>query len=230
MVQLLVPVQWLSFLKRPIPTLVAVQSALLGLVLGFAAARLMNALRIYRTAGCIPSELIARKGTIRGRVIAVADGDTIRIRHMPFLRTGRWHKRRKSEDTIQVRIAAVDSPELPHMGKPGQPLAEEAKQMAADLSLNRVVRVKLFARDQYSRVVGMVYVSSFRLFPLRFHFNLSIEMLRRGLAVVYRQGGAEYGGMLKEFEMEEKKAKRARKGVWKQKDFQLPGDFKSAHK
>merc|ERR1719193_2299422 len=114
---------------------------------------------------------------------------------------------------MQVRIAAVDAPETAHFGAKGQPFGEEATQYVKDLVLGKVVKLQLFSRDQYSRVVAMVHYPDFRLFPPRRRSNLSLELLRKGLGVVYRQGGAQYGGMLEEFERVEKEAKRKKRGL-----------------
>mmetsp|Transcript_68486 Transcript_68486/g.222930 ORF Transcript_68486/g.222930 Transcript_68486/m.222930 type:complete len:100 (-) Transcript_68486:83-382(-) len=55
-------------------------------------------------------------------------------------------------------------------------------------------------------------------------------MLRAGMAVVYREGGAQYDGMMKQYELAEQGAIKAKKGVWSQKNFQKPSEFKAQHK
>mmetsp|Transcript_63268 Transcript_63268/g.137643 ORF Transcript_63268/g.137643 Transcript_63268/m.137643 type:complete len:347 (+) Transcript_63268:58-1098(+) len=201
-----------------------------GLFLGFAVAKLMHRLRTYRTADMIPSDLIRRHASIKGRVLSVADGDTLRIRHMPVLRRGFWAKRRLSDDTISVRIAGVDTPETAKLGNPGQPFGSEAKALTEKLVKGKVVHCKLLSRDQYNRVVCTVEYSSPRLFPPRLRANLSKELLKRGLAVVYRGGGAEYGGHERSYERLEKTAKAAKRGVWSQENFETPAEYKAKNK
>jgi len=230
-----VTVRFAKPLQAHVPMWMAASLTLLGFAAGFATAKFLNTLRVFRTAGCIPAEMVASQAWITGRVINAADGDGFRIRHMPLFPVfpwgGYWTKRRTSDDTIQVRICAADAPELPHMGKPGQPFGEEAKRHLEKLVLNRVVRVKMLSRDQYNRIVGLVLIPKYE-FPMPWFFNknLSIEMLRAGMAVVYREGGAQYDGMMKQYELAEQGAIKAKKGVWSQKNFQKPSEFKAQHK
>eukprot|EP00446_Apocalathium_sp_SHHI-4_P013562 CAMPEP_0177202504 /NCGR_PEP_ID=MMETSP0367-20130122/27323_1 /TAXON_ID=447022 ORGANISM="Scrippsiella hangoei-like, Strain SHHI-4" /NCGR_SAMPLE_ID=MMETSP0367 /ASSEMBLY_ACC=CAM_ASM_000362 /LENGTH=379 /DNA_ID=CAMNT_0018651085 /DNA_START=159 /DNA_END=1298 /DNA_ORIENTATION=- len=221
-----VTVRFAKPLQAHVPMWMAASLTLLGFAAGFATAKFLNTLRVFRTAGCIPAEMVASQAWITGRVINAADGDGFRMRHMPlFPWGGYWKKRRTSDDTIQVRICAADAPELPHMGKPGQPFGEEAKRHLEKLVLNQVVRVKMLSRDQYNRIVGLVLIPG-----LLRNKNLSVEMLRAGMAVVYRQGGAQYDGKMKQYELAEQGAIKAKKGVWSQKNFQKPSEFKAQHK
>mmetsp|Transcript_46099 Transcript_46099/g.139753 ORF Transcript_46099/g.139753 Transcript_46099/m.139753 type:complete len:197 (-) Transcript_46099:54-644(-) len=187
-------------------------------------------LRTIRTAGDVPSDLIEKQRTIRARVVAVCDGDTLRVRHMPFMRSGKWIEKKLRDDTILVRIAAIDAPEVAHFGKKGQPFGKEATAFAEGLVQGKVVHLKLLARDQYGRVVAMVYYQSVRLFPPSLRANLSLEMLRNGFAVLYRQGGVAYDGMKDEFERVEAEAKKAKRGLWKQSKIQLPSEYKAGAK
>eukprot|EP00952_Eustigmatos_sp_NYUAD-ZCMA_P008631 35930-Eustigmatos_ZCMA.PRE.1 len=57
---------------------------------------------------------------------------------------------------------------------------------------------------------------------------MSEDLLREGLAVVYRQGGAEYDGRLQRFEQLEAKAKKAKRGLWSAgKRLETPAQFKA---
>ena len=97
-------------------------------------------------------------------------------------------KGKLSENTILVRIAAVDAPETAKFGKPGMPLGAEATEFVKAKVLERRVRVRCYSRDQYGRIVGAV---EYGVWPWR--RDLSTELLKRGLASVYRQAGAVYG-------------------------------------
>merc|ERR1739838_533180 len=109
----------------------------------------------------------------------------------------------------------------------GQPFGEEATRHVSQLVLGRVVHLKLLARDQYGRLVAMVYYPRFQLFPPRLHDNLSMELLRSGLGVLYRGSNADYDGMKEEFERIEDEAKQRKRGLWKQKKPQLPSEYKA---
>eukprot|EP00747_Dinoflagellata_sp_TGD_P089137 gnl/TRDRNA2_/TRDRNA2_164224_c0_seq1.p1 gnl/TRDRNA2_/TRDRNA2_164224_c0~~gnl/TRDRNA2_/TRDRNA2_164224_c0_seq1.p1 ORF type:complete len:233 (+),score=29.30 gnl/TRDRNA2_/TRDRNA2_164224_c0_seq1:311-1009(+) len=176
----------------------------------------------WHTARDIPSDVFATKGTFTGVVTSVSDGDTIRVRHMPLLRTSANFKGKLSDETIVIRIGAVDCPEIAHFGSKGQPFGEEAKAWVKERLLNKRVTIKVLSRDQYYRVVGMVYTG--RLFKT----NLSKELLKNGLAQVYRQGGAQYDGEQEEYEAIEARAKKAKKGIWSLgDDFESAADYKT---
>lgn len=132
------------------------------------------------------------------------------------------------DNTIVVRIAAVDTPETAKFGKEGQAYAEEAKQFAIDKILGKRVSVKLLSRDQYGRVVGLISFKERGFFGILSTKDLSEELLKNGLAVVYRQGGAQYDGSIERWNALETAAQKKRIGIWKDgKDrVDLPSDFK----
>ncbi|PNS20387.1 hypothetical protein CAC42_5837 [Sphaceloma murrayae] len=66
----------------------------------------------------------------------------------------------KKLDTIHVRVAGVDAPELAHFGRPAQEHGRESLAFLKDVVLGRYVRVYLYRKDQYERVVASVYVST----------------------------------------------------------------------
>lgn len=214
-------------LKRKVPVATVIAAAIAGGAIGYSSASVVQKLKIYRTAEAVPAELIERHAYLKGRVISVTDGDTMRIRHMPFGRDGRWSKRKVSDDTIVIRLAAVDTPEIGKMGRPGQPFAEEAKTATERLVKGKVVRVKMLRRDQYGRIVGMMYAPS--RWPLGRKVNVSMDLLQQGLAVVYRQAGAEYDGQKDAFDKMEEKMRGASKpkGLWADKNFVPPSQFKA---
>lgn len=202
-------------------------------------------------------------GTTRGAVLSafvtdVADGDTLRVRHTPLRPPGSvandpstYFARRAlprsdpdalprgAEETLPVRLAGVDCPEVEHFGKPGQPLGEEAKAFVADLLVTHgggdpgpdgsssgggskrakkrgpprgagaAVRLSLLSRDQYGRLVATLWVG-----PPWAAVNVSAALLGAGLAVIYRGAGAVDGGWGAEYERLEADAKARGVGVW----------------
>lgn len=84
------------------------------------------------------------------------------------------------------------------------------------------VRVKLLRRDQYSRAVATV---EYGQWPLR--RNIGEDLVREGLAVVYRQSGAEYDGRLAVLEDLEAQARARRLGLWSSAKPQLPSEYKA---
>jgi endonuclease YncB( thermonuclease family) len=139
----------------------------------------------YDTANDIPTSMITSNVILRGRVIKVIDGDTIRIQHIPLLLDNypfisNWKNRLSfnrnqknkcsttsnssskkinlSQCTISVRLYGIDAPEMARSGNPGQPYAIEAKEYITNkVSKNqKIVHVKLLGKDQYSRIIGRV--------------------------------------------------------------------------
>ena len=76
---------------------------------------------------------------IMGRVVAVADGDTIKV--LDDNRTE--HK---------VRLSGIDAPER------GQPYGNVSRENLAKLVAGKDVRVETVKKDRYGRVVGKIWV------------------------------------------------------------------------
>lgn len=200
---------------RPMPSLVAAFAT------GYAIGAVVGpALERYDTAGDVPARLFRKKAVLKARVIKVADGDTFRVAHVPMFSWFRGavkklvkneHKQKLSESTIQVRIAAVDCPETAKFGSAGQRYGNEAKEFVQQLLEGRTVRIKLLQRDQYQRAVCSVnYGWGFG------RRDISEELLKRGLAVVYRQSGGQYDGPIERWNRLEADAQQKRIGMWKE--------------
>ena len=96
--------------------------------------------------------------TITGRVVRVADGDTFTL----------LTAENKQE---RIRLADIDAPEK------GQDFSEKSRLFLAELVAGKTVRVEYRSRDQYRRILGVVYVDG---------KNVNEEMVRQGLAWEYR--------------------------------------------
>ena len=115
---------------------------------------------------------------------------------------------------ISIRLAGVDAPECAHFGKPAQPYSAEALEFLRSYILGRRVRAFVYRRDQYERAVATVFV---RRPPFFLRKDVSMELLKRGLAVVYdAKQGAEFGGPLMEdkYRTMEYLAKKKKLGIW----------------
>ncbi|KAL3481191.1 putative endonuclease lcl3 [Aspergillus californicus] len=200
-------------------------------------------LRRIPDAPSIPPTFFRRR-SIFGKVTSVGDGDNFRIYHTPGGRVAGWgwlpwkriptDKKELKDNTIHVRLAGIDAPELAHFGRPEQPFARDAHNWLTTYLLNRRVRAYLHRPDQYQRVVATVYMRRTLDFPIPFRRrDTSYEMLRRGLATVYEaKWGAEFGG-----EAMERKYRNAEwwaktkgngmwKGIWGNKAWESPRDYK----
>lgn len=97
--------------------------------------------------------------TITGKVISVADGDTITILT-------------PSKEQIKIRLSAVDTPEG------SQAYGKAAKKFTSSMVYKKNVQVEKETIDRYGRTVGFVLVDG---------ANLSEEIIRNGYGWVYRK-------------------------------------------
>ena len=165
---------------------------------------------------------------LRGRVVSVSDGDTIRFLSAPTIfhssRVGKDEK--MSEVALPIRICTIDTPETAKFGKPSQPFGDDAKAKLSGMIDDRIVNIRLLQKDQYGRAVAEVR-SGF--FP--FYKYMDGQMLKAGLAEVYLGGGAVYGFRGKDSYLEmQKKAKESKKGMWSLKDRETAAEFKARMK
>ncbi|EZF33859.1 endonuclease [Trichophyton mentagrophytes] len=191
--------------------------------------------RIPEAPNISPSYL--RQRSILGKVTSVGDGDNFRIYHTPggmlagwgWLRKVPTSKKELKNNTIHIRIAGVDAPELAHFGRPAQPFGEEAHKWLTNRLTGRRIRAYVYRPDQYNRIVATVYAYRFLFFPQ----DIGLQMLREGLATVYEaKSGAEFGGpeQEKKYRNAEALAKKKGKGLWKTKgsnNWESPREFKS---
>ncbi|MBI4291294.1 MAG: thermonuclease family protein [Betaproteobacteria bacterium] len=91
-----------------------------------------------------------------GKVVAVADGDTITVL--------------KDREQVKVRLVEIDAPEK------GQAFGNKSKQALSDLVYGKQVEVKERGKDQYKRTLGRIY---------RDGSDVNAEMVRLGMAWVY---------------------------------------------
>jgi len=203
--------------------------------------------RTYNTAKDLPISYYKNQKSIRGRVVKVIDGDTIRIRHTPLypFQKGRNYKntcrnnnnnnnnnksntKKKpllSECTISIRLYGIDTPETAKRGNPGQPYSQEATSYTSQQVLDQIVNVKILRKDQYSRVVGRVTTKRNNLVPF-LKKDLSTGLAEKGYAVLYKGGGAEYDGKRDLLEGRIERAKRKKIGMWSSSDVVDPAMFK----
>ena len=94
---------------------------------------------------------------IRGRVVAVSDGDTITV-------LDGAHRQAK------VRLSGIDAPEK------NQPFGTRSRQRLAELVAGREVLVEWDKKDRYGRILGRVLVDG---------EDINLRMVREGMAWHY---------------------------------------------
>lgn len=125
--------------------------------------------------------------TLRGRVVGIADGDTLTLLDS----TNTQHK---------IRLSGIDSPER------GQPFGQVCKKSLSDLAYDRVAEVMSNKLDRYGRVVGKVLVDG---------QDVNLEQVRRGCGWHYKKYQNEQ--MLEDrrsYDAAEGSARANRVGVW----------------
>jgi len=194
----------------------------------------------YETANSIPNHVLKDKKEIYGKIVHVTDGDTYSFRHLPSIFSSESYSgRSRKQNTITIRIAAVDTPELAKgNSESGQEYSEEARDFAVEKLMGNHVRIRCLGRDQYGRLLGRVYYKDKAgggVWSLVFgdgQKDISQELLRRGLAVVYRSGGAKYDtGGIREWDKLESEARAKRVGIWSTNQrVVLPSEYKKEKK
>jgi micrococcal nuclease len=125
------------------------------------------------------------------KVVRVTDGDTI--------------KARSDSKKIIVRLVGIDAPETSKKkNEPGQPYSRKATQYLAGLLLNKIITMIEYGIDQYGRILGVIFVND---------TNANLEMLKAGLAEVYR-GPPAKGLALDPYWKAEEEARKAKRGMW----------------
>ena len=126
------------------------------------------------------------------KVTRVYDGDTILV-----VRDHRVIRK--------VRLVGIDAPETSQKKyQPGQPYSQQATKYLSSLVLNRTVSITSYELNVYNLVLGVVFWEG---------ININLEMVRSGLAEVYR-GNSPKGLDLQPYWKAEKEAKAAMRGMW----------------
>ena len=101
----------------------------------------------------------AHADTLTGRVVGIADGDTLTVLDA-------------SNTQHKIRLSGIDSPEK------GQPFGQVCRQSLSDLAYGRAVAVESNKQDKYGRLIGKVLVDG---------EDANLEQLRRGCGWHYKE-------------------------------------------
>lgn len=138
-----------------------------------------------------PGVAHAEPYTLSGRVVDVADGDTITLlvgiaRH-------------------RIRLASIDAPETKHgSDRPGQPFGEASRKALAEVVAGKTITAACYEKDRFDRDVCDLEVDG---------TTASRLQVRAGMAWANQQGGGKY---LRDSAIAdlEKEARAARAGLW----------------
>jgi len=124
------------------------------------------------------------------KVLKIFDGDSLQVTAVDLI--------------FSIRLCGIDSPEMGGRDKKGQPFSHEAKSYLEGLLNGREVTLKSYGTDSYHRQLAEIFLDG---------KNINIEMIAQGLAEVYK-GAPPKPLDLQPYLKEEKRAKKAEKGVW----------------
>lgn len=183
--------------------------------------------RITSTDNVTSTRIGEQSPWLRGRVVTVTDGDTLRFWHTPtWLHDSTPGHRKVSEVCLAIRLCTIDTPETAKFGKPGQPFGDEAKEYLSRHILNKTIFIQLLQKDQYGRAVASVRCRGWLGWTY-----MDEAMLRAGLAEVYLGTGAVYGPKGKDAYLQlQEAAKKKKKGIWSQDDRESASEFKERMK
>jgi endonuclease YncB( thermonuclease family) len=93
---------------------------------------------------------------LTGKVVSIADGDTVTILN--------------NNQQTKIRLAEIDTPEK------NQPYGQKAKKALSDFIFGKTVRIEIDTIDRYGRTIGTIFLND---------LNINKEMVKAGHAWVY---------------------------------------------
>jgi endonuclease YncB( thermonuclease family) len=146
---------------------------------------------------------IAYADVINGRVVGIADGDTITV----LDNTNSPHK---------VRLAGIDAPEKK------QAFGNVSKKTLSDLVFGKQVTVDWSKHDRYGRIVGKALVNG---------MDANLEQIKRGMAWFYAKYQNEQSVQDRlDYASAQDDAQKNHLGLWADKSPIPPWDFRKQSK
>lgn len=141
--------------------------------------------------------------TIIGRVVSIADGDTITVLDS----ANQQHK---------IRLAGIDAPEKK------QPFGDRSRQHIGELVFNRAVTVQYDKQDRYGRTVGKVLVNG---------RDANLEQVRAGMAWWYEKYRKEQSPADQRLYSDAEQYARAQRiGLWRDVEPVAPWDWRESQR
>jgi endonuclease YncB( thermonuclease family) len=139
--------------------------------------------------------------TLTGKVVSVADGDTITVLDA-------------SNTQHKIRLSGIDAPEK------RQAFGTVSKQYLANMVFNKSVIVSWQNNDRYGRILGKVLVDD---------VDVNLEQIKAGIAWFYRQYQKQQPIQDQaDYATAEQEAKANRLGLWIDEDPIAPWNFRRA--
>ena len=131
--------------------------------------------------------LVCQAVTIEGRVVSVADGDTVTVLDAAKMQ----HK---------VRLSGIDAPEM------AQAFGNRSKESLSGLVFDKPVTVETEKQDRYGRAVGKMLVNG---------MDVNLEQVQRGFAWHYKEYEREQSANDRRlYDFAEREARTTRRNSW----------------
>ena len=144
----------------------------------------------------------ASASELQGKVIRVADGDTLTILIEPI------------KLDMPIRLAGIDAPEK------GMPFGQVSKKSLSDLAFGKVATVLWDKKDKYGRIVGKVLIDG---------QDVNLEQVKQGLAWHFKEYQDEQSPDDRAaYAKAEVEASAQRVGLWQDKDPTPPWAWRKA--
>ena len=134
--------------------------------------------------------------TLTGRVVGVADGDTITVLDA-------------NREQHKIRLGGIDAPEK------AQPFGQRSKESLSAMVFRKEVDVQWNKRDRYQRIVGKVMVQPSGCPTCPKTLDAGLAQITVGLAWWYRKYAKEQSPEAAgQYEFAEQEARAKRVGLW----------------
>lgn len=141
--------------------------------------------------------------TIVGRVVGVADGDTITVLD-------------STNTQYKIRLSGIDAPEKK------QAFGNVSKKSLSDLIYDKEVHIEWHKQDRYGRIVGKVSING---------LDANLEQIKRGLSWFYKKYQNELVLDDRLAYLHAQESAEAKKiGLWVDKEPIAPWDFRKQRK
>ena len=142
----------------------------------------------------------ASADVIRGRVVSVADGDTVTVLD-------------SSNAQHKIRLSGIDAPER------AQPFGRKARERLAELVAGKSVEVETDKTDRYGRSVGKIVLNG---------TDVNLAMVVAGFAWHYKAYAKEQSAVDRRLYADaESDARQARRGLWFDVDPVAPWEWRA---
>lgn len=150
-------------------------------------------------AAILAFSLPALADTIQGRVVSIADGDTVTVLDA-------------SNTQWKIRLMGIDAPEKK------MPFGQRSKANLSDMVFNKQVTVDYSKKDRYGRTVGKILVN---------RIDANLEQVKAGMAWHYKQYQKEQSlDDRMSYADAEDRSKAGRKGLWVDVEPTPPWDWR----